>query len=157
MPMDTSEFGVFLEKYHLALAEIINGRPELYQSLCSLRDDVTLANPFAPFGPVSRGSAQVSETIARAASNYVEGEVMGFDTVTLCLTAELGYLVEVERFEATVKGRDERSSLALRVTTIVRREHSDWKVVHRHADPITAPRSAASILLDDESQKGRPR
>jgi ketosteroid isomerase-like protein len=147
--MDTSEFSVFLEKYHLALGELINGRPDLYQSLYSLRDDVTLANPFAPFGPVSRGNAQVAETIARAASTYVEGQVVGFDNFMTCLTAELGYLVEVERFEATVKGRDERSSLALRVTTIIRREHSDWKVVHRQADPITAPRSAASILLDE--------
>ena len=147
--MDTSEFNAFLEKYHLALGEIINGRPELYQSLCSVRDDVTLANPFAPFGPVSRGTAQVSETIARAASNYVEGQVMGFDNFTTYLTAELGYLVEVERFEATVKGAGKRSSLALRVTTIIRREHSDWKVVHRQADPITAPRPAASILLDE--------
>ena len=71
--MNTSDFSDFLEQYHLALDEIINGRPELYQSLYSRRDDVTLANPFAPFGPVSCGYAQVSETIARAASNYVEG------------------------------------------------------------------------------------
>ena len=147
--MDTSEFGVFLEEYHRALGEIINGRPELYQSLYSRRDDVTLANPFAPFGPVSRGDAQVSETIARAATNYIEGQVVGFDNFTTCLTSELGYLVEVERFEATVKGRDGRLSLALRVTTIVRREGRDWKVVHRQADPITSPRPATSMLLDE--------
>lgn len=146
--MDTSDFSVFLEQYHRALGEIINGRPALYQSLYSRRDDATLANPFAPFGPVSRGHAQVSETIARAASNYVEGQVAGFENFTTFLTAELGYIVEVERFEATVKGRGERSSLALRVTTIIRREGTDWKVVHRQADPITAPRPAASILVD---------
>ena len=145
--MDTSDFSVFLEQYHLALGEIINGRPELYQLLYSRRDDVTLANPFAPFGPVSRGYAQISETIARAASNYVQGQVVGFENYATFLLPEWGYLVEVEWFEATVKGR-EASRLALRVTTIVRREDTDWKVVHRHADPITAPRPAASILVD---------
>ena len=146
--MDTPDFSGFLEHYHRALGEIINGRPALYQSLFSQRDDTTLANPFAPFGPVSRGYAQVSETIARAASNYVEGQVVGFENFTTFRTAEWGYLVEVERFEATVKGREERSSLALRVTTIVLREGADWKIVHRHADPITAPRPAASMLLE---------
>jgi hypothetical protein len=120
----------------------------LYQSLYSRQDDATLANPFAPFGPVSRGYAQISETIARAASNYVDGQVVGFDNFTTVLTDELGYFVEVERFEATVMGRATRSSLALRVTTIIRREDTGWMVVHRQADPITAPRLAASILVE---------
>ena len=146
--MNTSDFSDFLEQYHLALDAIINGRPELYQSLYSRRDDVTLANPFAPFGPVSRGYAQVSETIARAASNYVEGHLVGFENFSTFLTTELGYIVEVERFEATVKGREEMSPLALRVTTIMRREGTDWKIVHRQADPITAPRPATSIVVD---------
>ncbi|HSC28920.1 MAG TPA: nuclear transport factor 2 family protein [Vicinamibacterales bacterium] len=144
--MGTSEISDFLEQYHSALEEIINGRPALYQSLYARRDDVTLANPFAPFGPVSRGYAQVSETIARAAQNYIEGRVLGFENIATCLTAELGYIVEVERFEATVRGKEERSPLALRVTTIVRREDTDWKIAHRHADAITSPRPATSLL-----------
>jgi ketosteroid isomerase-like protein len=144
--MDTSDFAAFLEQYHQALDEIINGRPELYQSLYSRRDDATLANPFAPFGPVSRGYAQVSETIARAAANYTGGRVLGFENFSTVLTPDLGYIVEVERFEATVRGRDQASVLALRVTTILRRENAVWKVVHRHADPITVPRSATSLL-----------
>jgi ketosteroid isomerase-like protein len=146
--MNTSQFSDFLEQYHRALDAIINGRPELYQSLYSLRDDVTLANPFAPFGPVSRGHAQVSETIARAASNYVEGHIVGFENFATCLTTELGYVVEVERFEATVKGREGMYPLALRVTTIIRREDAGWKILHRQADPITAPRPATSIVVD---------
>jgi ketosteroid isomerase-like protein len=146
--MDTSAFSVFLEHYHRALGELINGRPELYQSLYSRRDDATLANPFAPFGPVSRGYGQISETIGRAASNYVEGQVLGFDNFATVFADELAYIVEVERFAATIKGRSERTALALRVTTIVSREKAGWKVVHRQADPITAPRPAASVLAN---------
>ena len=144
--MNTSEFSDFLEQYHLALGEIINGRPELYQALYARRDYVTLANPFAPFGPVSRGYAQVSETIARAAQNYLEGQVLGFENIATFLTAELGYVVEIERFEATVRGKEERSPVALRVTTIVRREDTDWKIAHRQADAITSSRPATSVL-----------
>ena len=146
--MKTPDFSEFLEQYHSALSEIINGRAGLYQSLYSQRDDVTLANPFAPFGPVSRGYEQVCETIERAASDYVAGHVVGFENIATFLTPELGYIVEVERFEVMVWGREEMSSVALRVTTVVRREDKDWKVVHRHADPITSPRPATSVLED---------
>lgn len=146
--MNTSAFSDFLEQYHLALGEIINGRPELYQSLYSRREDVTLANPFAPFGPVSRGYAQVCETIARAASHYVQGQLIEFENISTFLTTDLGYMVEVERFEVRVRGEEAVAPVALRVTTIVRREADEWKLVHRHADPITSPRSATSVLGD---------
>ena len=146
--MSTSDFREFLEQYHLALGEIINGGAGRYLSLLSQRYDVTLANPFAPFGPVSRGYKQVCETIERAASNYVEGHLVGFENISTFLTPELGYIVELERFEARVRGREQMSPVALRVTTVVRREDKAWKVAHRQADAITSPRPATSVLGD---------
>jgi ketosteroid isomerase-like protein len=52
----------------------------------------------------------------------------------------------VERFEAKVGGREELAQVALRVTSIFRPEDGAWKVVHRHADPITTERPAESVL-----------
>ena len=45
------ERGLPLEEYHRAGHEITNGNPEVYKTLYSRRDDVTLANPFGPSGP----------------------------------------------------------------------------------------------------------
>jgi ketosteroid isomerase-like protein len=82
----------------------------------------------------------------RAAGNYRDGEAVGFDNIATIVTAELAYLVEVERLRAKVGGRAETSDLALRVTTILRPEQGSWKIVHRHADPITAARPPESVL-----------
>lgn len=132
-----------IEQYHRALGEITNGNPDIYKSMLSRREDVTLANPF---GPVARGRAAVEERLERAASNYRDGELTGFEQIAKYETPELAYLVEVERFKAKVGGREELSPVALRVTSIFRPEDGTWKVVHRHADPIATERPAESVI-----------
>jgi ketosteroid isomerase-like protein len=127
-----------LEEYHRAGREITNGNPEVYKRLYSRRDDVTPANPF---GPPVRGWSEVSATLDRAAANYRDGEVVGFENVSTGIGSDLAYAVEVESYRARVGGADELVPVAVRVTTIFRREEGSWKVVHRHADPITGPAS----------------
>jgi ketosteroid isomerase-like protein len=56
--------------------------------------------------------------------------------------------VRVERQEGKVGGGEEVASFALRVTMIFRPEGGTWKVVHRHADPITTPRPAESLIQE---------
>jgi ketosteroid isomerase-like protein len=36
--------------------------------------------------------------------------------------------------------------VAVRVTSVYRLESGGWKLVHRHADPITTPRPAESVI-----------
>jgi ketosteroid isomerase-like protein len=112
------------------------------KSLWSRRDDVTLANPL---GPPRRGWSNVEEAMDRAAAEFRDGTV-SFEEISRVLTADLGYLVEIERWSAKVGGRDEPSSGSLRVTMIFRRESEGWKIVHRHADTITTPRPAESVI-----------
>jgi ketosteroid isomerase-like protein len=132
-----------LEEYHRAGREITNGNPEVYKRLYSRLDDVTLANPF---GPPVRGWSRVSATLDRAAENYRDGEIVGFENVSTGIGSDLAYTVELESYLARVGGAEEIAAVALRVTTIFRREEGTWKVVHRHADPITAPRPPESVI-----------
>lgn len=152
--MGTSEFDQVIERYHIALGELTNGNPEVYKELYTHHDDATLANPFAPFGPVSEGWTQVSETIERAASYYRDGQLLGFDTIARQVTDQLAYLVEVERFRARVGERDDMASIALRVTTILRREDGAWRVLHRHADATTSARQADAAFPSDCATDG---
>lgn len=82
----------------------------------------------------------------RAASLLRDGEDLTFENLVTYVTPELGFIVEVERCTAKVGRSQEIVPIALRVTTIFRPEDGPWKVVHRHADPITSPRPPESIV-----------
>jgi ketosteroid isomerase-like protein len=132
-----------LEQCHLALDELLRGSPEGYKRVFSHQDDVTLANPF---GPPVHGWNEVAKTLERAASHYRDGEATGFENIAKYITPELAYTVEMERMQAKVEGREDITPITARVTTIFRLEEGTWKVVHRHADPITTPQPAESVI-----------
>ena len=141
--MSTFDFDTVVEQYHLALGEFVKGNPEPAKMVFSHREDVSLANPF---GPVVRGWEQVAATMERAATLYRDGEIVGFENIAKYVTADLAYIVEVERIKAKMGGREDVTPVALRTTSILRPEDSTWKVVHRHADPNTTVRTPESVI-----------
>src|ERR671932_686534 len=134
-----------IEQFQLSMDGFLKGDPEPTKSVFSHRDDVTLANPF---GPPARGWDEVAKTLERAASQFRDGEATGFENVAKYVTAELAYIVEIERSKTKVEGREDVTPISLRVTTIFRAEEGTWKVVHRHADPITTAQPAESVIQE---------
>ncbi len=132
-----------IERYHLATGEFLKGNPEPVKELWSHREDITLANPY---GPPVRGWEQVPQTIEHAASLRRDGEFLGSEIIAKYVTPDLAYVVEMDRGKAKVGGREDITSYTLRVTMIFRPEDGVWKVVHRHADPITTPQPAESVI-----------
>jgi ketosteroid isomerase-like protein len=132
-----------IEQYQLALVDFVKGNPEPVKKLFSHREDVNLANPL---GPPARGWEQVAQTIDRAASNFTDGEMVGFENIAKYVTAELACVVWLERANVKLDGIEDLAPSTLRVTMVFRPEEGTWKVVHRHADAITAPQPAESIL-----------
>ena len=139
--MATSDFHESVAQFQRALDQFFRGDAEPCKQMMSRREDVTLANPF---GPIARGWAQVDDAMDRAAMNYRDGAATGFESAVEYETPELAYTVWVERF--TTRVGDELKSGALRRTTIFRPESGSWRVVHTHADPITSPRGAESVI-----------
>ena len=132
-----------IERYHRAQGEFLKGNPEPVKELFSQREDVTLANPY---GPPVRGWEQVARTIEHASSLRRDGELVGVDTVAKVATQELAYVVEIERAKARIGGRDDVAPYAVRATMIFRPEDGVWKILHRHADPITTAQPAESVI-----------
>src|SRR5690349_9712232 len=100
----TEDLNQLIEQYHRALSEFMTGDPQPAVAFFSRRDDITLANPF---GPIARGPNRVKLAAERAAMNYRGGGAISFESFATCATHDLAYLVEVERYEAKVGGRDD--------------------------------------------------
>jgi ketosteroid isomerase-like protein len=141
--MPKSDLEQVVEQDHRAVDALVKGDPEPKKRLYSRGDDATLANPF---GPPVRGWNQVAEALERAASQLRDGQPVAFERISDYATANLAYIVEIERNRMKVDSSDEMATVSLRVTTIFRNEDDGWKIVHRHADPITAPRQPESLL-----------
>jgi len=139
----TPDFDQVVEQNHAAVDEFVRGNSKPLEQLYSQRDDVTLGNPFGPF---VRGFDEVAETMERAATYYRDGKAIGFDLVAKEVTQDLAFVVEVERFSSKIGGSEEETPVSLRVTAIFRNEDGEWKLLHRHADPITSPRPAQSVV-----------
>jgi ketosteroid isomerase-like protein len=140
-----SALELMVERCHAALGEIVRGNAEPWGDLFSPEPDVTLGNPFGPF---VLGFENVMSAARAAAEHYRDGELMAFERVATYEADNLACVVEIERFRARVGGAGDASPVSLRVTSLFRSERGQWKLVHRHADPITTPREAASVVAD---------
>lgn len=126
-----------LEAQRDAMKAIAKGDPEPTKALYSDADDVTLANPW---GPAVRGRAAVDEMLDFVGTRFRDGVLDGFERLAAYVDTNIATVFENERWRVKVGGRDERSPFELRVTCTYRREGDTWKLVSRHADPISAPR-----------------
>jgi ketosteroid isomerase-like protein len=140
-----SDLEEFQEQYHRGVEAVIKGDPAPQESHWSRSDDVTLANPL---GPPARGWTEVSDALRRAASQLSDGEGLESERISGYSSDDLAYTLEIERCRVKVGDASEAAPSSLRVTTIFRREEDGWKVLHRHADPITTPRPIESVVQE---------
>jgi hypothetical protein len=130
-----SAFDQVIKQYHKMLDEFSRGNPQSAKMMYSHLDDVTLVNPF---GTTAVGWKQVSDALDYASSRFRDGNVKDFKLVAKYESSEQITIYEVEKWRAKVGGVNELSSFDLRVTSTFRFEEMEWKLVHRHADPIAS-------------------
>jgi ketosteroid isomerase-like protein len=139
VPSDLDELK---QQYRRSLEAFIQGNPEPQKALWSRADDVTLANPL---GPPAKGMQRVFDAMDRAAAMTRDGADLTFDVVSSYETADLAYEFGLQGGAMRLGDSPDMVHVSLRVTTIFRREDDGWKLLHRHADPITDRRSIESL------------
>ena len=131
-----NDFEAAFAASHEALVSMAEANPRPSLELWSRRDDAVLANPL---GPPEVGWVNIEKETMRVAAMFA-GAVgaIEFEEVVRVVTPDLGYVVGFERTRVRRPGSDEITPLALRVTTVFRREEYGWKLVLRHADRVTS-------------------
>jgi ketosteroid isomerase-like protein len=133
-----------IAQYHLAQKEFVKGNPQPLKDVCSHSSDVTILGGWGGFekGWAEQVEKRYDWASARFSSDEDQRQI---ENVSLVVTSEMAYSVDIERSKIRLANSQELRSLALRVTTIFRLENGDWKVVHRHADPLVDVQAAAAI------------
>jgi ketosteroid isomerase-like protein len=129
---DTEQFlAEMMPRIHAAETALHNGDAGPRFEMWSHTDPVTVFG--AAFSPI--GWAEVAAMFEKLASRFSDCRSCEWEVVAADVGEDLAYLLAIERTTASIAGADPRPYM-LRSTTIFRREDGEWKIVHRHADPI---------------------
>ena len=115
-----------------AASAIIRGDLRTYATLMRHADDYTL---MAPSGGEPRRGFDESDQALDALARYFQGGEAELQVFQTYAAGNLAVLVAIERQRGLVGSLPDQD-LSLRVTLVFRREGSEWRLVHRHADPL---------------------
>jgi ketosteroid isomerase-like protein len=110
---------------------LVSGNAQPRREFWSQREPVTILGA----GRDSLSRHEVDEVFDRLASLFSNGRAE-LEVIAADATDDMGYIVGYERLAASIENGPE-TTFELRVTLIFRREHGQWRAVHRHADPRT--------------------
>ena len=103
-------------------------------------------DPVTLFGGVMGGSgwAEIEPIFQRLGASFSDCQSYEHEVIAAEANDDLAFTVAFEHTTASIN-RGQPMEYVLRVTTVFRREDGEWKVVHRHADPLGSP-PAADLL-----------
>lgn len=121
-----------------ALSETANGalmRGDIarYSELITFTDDFTFMSPFG--GAPKRGP--LNDAQMTAMGRFFRDGVLKMDLIEAYVTEGIAVLAVVEHNHVAVGGLPAQD-WTLRVTLVYRRYGAEWRLAHRHADPLPA-------------------
>ena len=129
-------------------AALMRGDAQTYVARVPLADDFLLMSPFG--GAPSPGTRYTRERLDEIGRFFRNGS-FAQELVQSWTSPDMAVLAVVERTNVEVGGLPAQD-WALRVTLVYRREGAEWRLVHRHADPLArgvTVRQAAAIARGD--------
>jgi ketosteroid isomerase-like protein len=101
------------------------------------------------WGAYERGWAEVGPRYDWAAARFKpSGASLTVEYLASGVSVDLAYTVAIERAESLVVGQDKPRLHELRVTHLFRKEDGEWKLIHRHADPLMAKTAPDAVFTN---------
>jgi ketosteroid isomerase-like protein len=137
-------FQAFLTQFEQGIGRFINGDASLWKQNASRADDVTL---MGGWGTYEKGWKNVGARYDWAAARFRDsGASVKVAYLSSAESGDVAYTVTIERSVASVAGQAKPAPMALRVTQLFPRERGEWRLIHRHADPLLETTSEGSVL-----------
>lgn len=126
-----SEVAALIQRSADANAALMRGDVDQYRASVPLTDDFTLMSPFG--GAPTHG--QIAEARWQAMKRFFRNGTLEQELIQSWATADMVVLAVIERCRVEV-GDVPLQDWALRVTLVYRRVGAEWRLAHRHADPL---------------------
>ncbi|MBN9567157.1 MAG: nuclear transport factor 2 family protein [Alphaproteobacteria bacterium] len=143
--MDKAELDALLKRTEEAAHGLMNGDPSGFDALITQKSDFTIFGPTGGPAPM-KGSAEWRKVAPAAAGIFKKGEAK-LELFSVHECGDLLVLVLLEHQTVTFSGDSAPQSWSQRVTQVYRREDGDWKIVHRHVDPLVTKRTLADAKI----------
>ena len=126
-----SDFIEFLETRKQVALGYVNGE---YEPLSKIIAETSPATFFSPQGDVVEGARKVAARYEKDSHSFDDGSTSELEILDSGSNGDLGYWVGYQNAKVHMKGKSEPIPMKVRITELFRREHGDWKMIHRHAD-----------------------
>jgi ketosteroid isomerase-like protein len=127
------DFERFMKKREKASLAFVNGDAALLEKLSTHASPATI---FGPSGDCVQGAEQVISANAKGSKNFKSGSENKFEVMHAGAADGFAYWTGIQHSVVQMEGKPTALPMDLRVTEIFRNEGGEWKLIHRHADPL---------------------
>jgi ketosteroid isomerase-like protein len=147
--VENGELAMLVQKSFESNAALMRGDVARYRELVTLTDDFTLMSPFG--GAPTHASAMTNDRW-EAMGRFFKRGTLDQKVIETYATQDMVVLVTIEHAHVEV-GDLPPQNWRLRVTLVYRRDGNEWRLAHRHADPLVAgiTLSQAALLARGEA------
>jgi NAD(P)H-dependent FMN reductase/ketosteroid isomerase-like protein len=146
--LEGPSFPEFMKKRADVAKAYVNGDAAPLDSIVATSGQATF---FPPAGGSEQGAETVKQRYDRDVAAFRAGSETQLDVLHSAASGTVAYWTGFQTAKVRMDGSDQPQSMRLRITELFRLVEGEWKLIHRHADPMAEPRKAG---LEDESARG---
>src|SRR4051812_22056605 len=134
--VEAESFESFMQKRTAAAQAYVNGNASPLDRILAQRGTASF---FPPTGGSERGAKEVIARYDRDARSFGKGGETQFEELQSASAGDVGFWTGLQSAQVKMGDGSEPVRMKLRITELFRRIEGEWKMVHRHADPMAEP------------------